>query len=144
MVTQVSTAIESSLVLVQAFVSQETERANRAEAQVGRLEQEVQGRHIEGREWYQELQQAQQDLLAAQVLLTHQAAVPIPIFVFLTCHTATQAQQPYEIRYGVVSNQTSCQLACLVMQCSGSSTALGIVEPNFSRFKILCVILQQL
>ena len=55
------------LVMVQAFAGQETDRADSAEAQVASLNEEVRSRSSEGRAWFQQLQQAQQDLLAAQV-----------------------------------------------------------------------------
>ena len=73
---------------MQAYADQETERANKAEAEVGRLEQEVQSRSSEGHGWQAELHQAQQDLLVAQVLVTHPAALPTP----LSClaHTSHQ------------------------------------------------------
>ena len=63
----VETPLESGLFIVQA---QMMERANTAEAEVGRLSQEVQTRSNEGQGWHQELQQAQQELSAAQVCLT--------------------------------------------------------------------------
>lgn len=65
--------------LLQERARQQTERANSAEAQVARLQQEVQSRSSEGHGWQAELHQAQQDLLAAQVLLfTHLPAAPNP------------------------------------------------------------------
>ena len=65
--------------LLQERASQQTERANNAETEVARLQQEVQSRSSEGHGWQAELHQAQQDLLAAQVLLVTQLpAVPNP------------------------------------------------------------------
>ena len=62
--------VESCLVMLQALARQETERANTAETEVARLEQAVHNKSSEGRGWQQQLHQAQQDLLAAQVLPT--------------------------------------------------------------------------
>ena len=56
--------------LVQAHATEETERANTAEAEVGRLGQQLQDKSSEGQGWQQQLQQAQQDLSAASVPLT--------------------------------------------------------------------------
>lgn len=53
--------------MLQNRAQQETERANAAEAVVSRLEQEAQTRNNEGRARQGELEQAQQDLSAAQV-----------------------------------------------------------------------------
>ena len=73
--------LSSALSVMQALASQETDRANTADTEVARLEQEVQS--SEGSGWYRELQQAQQDLLVAQVLFTHLAIVPISSFGFV-------------------------------------------------------------
>ena len=62
--------LESCLIIVQAHAAQEKERANTAEAEVGRLGQELQDKSSEGQGWQQQLQQAQQELSAAMVPLT--------------------------------------------------------------------------
>lgn len=62
--------LKSCLIIVQAHATEETERANNAEAEVDRLGQEVNSRGSEGRGWQQQLQQAQQDLSAALVCRT--------------------------------------------------------------------------
>lgn len=60
-------SLELCVTLVQARA---TERANNVESEVGRLTQEVHTRSNEGQGWHEVLQQAQEDLSAAQVCLT--------------------------------------------------------------------------
>lgn len=62
--------LQSCLTIVQARATQEVERADTAEAEVGRLGQELQDKRSEGQGWELELQQAQENLLAARVCLT--------------------------------------------------------------------------
>lgn len=76
--------MESGFVTSQARAGQETERANTAEAEVARLEQAVHTKSSQGHGWQQELHQAQQDLLAAQVLptlLLCSSLCPCPVFI---------------------------------------------------------------
>ena len=57
-------------IAMQARAEQETERANTAEAEVSRLQQELQSKSSKGRERQVQLEQAQHDLSAAQVSRT--------------------------------------------------------------------------
>ena len=85
---------KQGLVVVQAHVGQQTERATSAEAQVASLNQEVRSRSSEGLAWFQQLQQAQQDLLAAQVFtVTCLAAVSLLCLVLSVCHGRSETSE---------------------------------------------------
>ena len=126
--------------MVQAFAGQETDRADSAEAQVASLSQQVQSRSSEGRAWFAQLQQAQQDLLAAQVAFKH-----MPACCARLCLGAGAVSWGFRTCWMPRSGGCEqAQLVCAVMRCkqdfwfnySGGSRA------RYVQYRTLSVIMQ--